>query len=134
MRAETSNGQARPTILLVEDNKDNRLVYSTALEFHGFEVLHAGNGEDAVDIATQELPDLILMDIALPGVDGWTATERLRDDARTRPIPVVPVTAFAVEAARERARSLECAGFLTKPCAPSRLVDEVRSILNAGGR
>jgi len=131
MEAETSRGHPAPTILLVEDNKDNRLVYSTALEFHGFAVLQAGDGEEAVRIATRERPDLILMDIALPGVDGWTATERLRADARTRDIPVVPVTAFAVAEARQRARSLDCAGFLTKPCAPSRLIDEVRSVLEA---
>lgn len=130
MEAESSDGHVPPTVLLVEDNRDIRVVYSTALEFHGFQVLQAGNGEDAVRIATRERPDIILMDIALPGVDGWTATKRLRDDARTREIPVVPVTAFAIEEARERARSLDCAGFLTKPCAPSRLLDEVRSILN----
>ena len=81
------------TVLLVEDNEDNRIVYATMLEHYGYKVVETANGEDAVRIAREELPDLILMDISIPGIDGWTATERIRQDKRTADIPVVAVTA-----------------------------------------
>ncbi|HZD04540.1 MAG TPA: response regulator, partial [Longimicrobiales bacterium] len=77
------------TVLLVEDNEDNRIVYATMLEHFGFQVEQVGNGEDAVAMAHRDHPDLILMDISIPGIDGWTATERLRSDPTTRAIPVI---------------------------------------------
>ena len=116
-------------MLLVEDNEDNRIVYATMLEHHGYLVVETANGEDAVRIATKEVPDLILMDISIPGIDGWTATERLRGDPRTAAIPVVAVTAHALPEHRARAESLRCDGYLTKPCEPRRLLHEVQRLI-----
>lgn len=121
--------QAARTVLLVEDNEDNRIVYATMLEHYGFDVVAAGNGHDALEMARSSEPDIILMDISIPGIDGWTATERLRADPDTRGIPVIAVTAHALPEHRERAKSLGCAGYLTKPCAPRRLLEEVRRII-----
>lgn len=121
---------SRPkTVLLVEDNEDNRIVYATMLEYSGFEVMEVGNGEEAVTLAREGHPDLILMDISIPGIDGWTATERLRSDPTTRSIPVIAVTAHALPEHRERARTLGCEGYLTKPCEPRRLLEEVRRVI-----
>lgn len=117
------------TVLLVEDNEDNRIVYRTMLEHSGFDVVEAGNGEDALEMAQSARPDIILMDISIPGIDGWTATERLRADPATREIPVIAVTAHALPEHRERAGTLGCEGFLTKPCSPRRLLEEVRRVL-----
>ena len=120
------NGTTR--VLLVEDNEDNRIVYATILEHFGFEVLQIANGEEAVTLATRELPDVIIMDISIPGIDGWTATERLKGQDETRGIPVIAVTAHALPEHRARAEELECASYLTKPCEPRRLLEEVQRL------
>lgn len=117
------------TVLLVEDNEDNRIVYATMLEHFGFDVVEANDGEQALARARDRHPDIILMDISIPGIDGWTATERLRADPDTRGIPVVAVTAHALPEHRERAEALGCEGYLTKPCEPRRLLAEVRRII-----
>jgi CheY-like chemotaxis protein len=127
LRKKTMNDQK--TVLLVEDNEDNRIVYATMLEHYGYRVVETANGEDAVRIAQEERPDLILMDISIPGIDGWTATERLREDPRTADIPVVAVTAHALPEHRARAESLRCEGYLTKPCEPRRLLEEVQRLI-----
>lgn len=116
-------------ILLVEDNEDSRTVYRTMLEYVGFDVIETENGEEAVRLATEHLPDLVLMDISIPGIDGWTAMERIRDDPRTREIPIVAVTAHPLSDHRDRVEELACAGYLTKPCAPRRLLQEVERIV-----
>lgn len=125
-RRASGNGR---TVLLVEDNEDNRIVYSTMLEHHGYHVVETGNGEDAVRLAEEREPDLILMDISIPGIDGWTATERIRANPSTRDIPVVAVTALALPEHRARAESVECDAYLTKPCPPRRVLQEVRSLI-----
>lgn len=117
------------TVLLVEDNEDNRIVYTTLLEHFGFRVVQAGDGETALVLAREEQPDIVIMDISIPGIDGWTATSRLKEDAATEGIPVVAVTAHAHPRHRERARELGCAGYLTKPCEPRRLLAEIRRII-----
>ena len=117
------------TVLLVEDNDDNRIVYATMLEHYGYRVVETANGEDAVRIAQEELPDLILMDISIPGIDGWTATERIREKPETQGIPVVAVTAHALPEHRARAESLACEGYLTKPCEPRKLLEEVQRLI-----
>lgn len=124
--AQEDNGR---TVLLVEDNEDNRIVYATMLEHYGYRVVETANGEDAVRIAREQVPDLILMDISIPGIDGWTATERLREDPKTADIPVVAVTAHALPEHRARAESLRCEGYLTKPCEPRRLLEEVQRLI-----
>ena len=115
-----------PTVLLIEDNEDNRIVYSTILRHYGFRVREAHTGEDGVQIARDESPDLILMDVGLPGIAGWEATSRLRSDERTRSIPIIALTAHAL--AEHRARSLEvgCDDYLAKPVEPREVLAAVQ--------
>ncbi len=120
-----------PTILIVEDNEDNRIVYSTMLRHFGFTVLEAENGAEGILRARSGLPDLILMDIAIPLVDGWEAVQRLKKDPATAGIPIVALTAHAMPADRERAIQVGCDGYLAKPCEPRAVVEEVRRILES---
>jgi len=120
-----------PTILIVEDNEDNRIVYSTMLRHFGFAVDEAENGAEGILKARTGLPDLILMDIAIPLVDGWEAVQRLKKDPATAGIPIVALTAHAMPADRERAIEVGCDGYLAKPCEPRAVVEEVRRILES---
>jgi len=117
------------TVLLVEDNEDNRIVYSTILRHFGFHVVEAPNGEAGIAAARSESPDLILMDISIPIVDGWEATRTLKRDPLTRHIPIIALTAHALAADRERARAVGCEGYLAKPCEPRVVVAEVQRFL-----
>lgn len=117
------------TVLLVDDNEDNRFIYTTMLAHHGYRVLEAGSGEDAVRLAGEQRPNLILMDISITGIDGWTATEQIRERPETRAIPVVALTGHSASEHRARAVALDCAGYLTKPCEPSRVLHEVRRLI-----
>jgi two-component system cell cycle response regulator DivK len=117
-------------ILLVDDFVDNREMYALYLNHSGFEVAEAGNGLEALQQAFSLLPDLIVMDLSLPGLDGWEATRRLKDDARTRHIPVLALTSHALEGFSEGAREAGCDGFVTKPCLPEQLVSEIRAMLD----
>jgi CheY-like chemotaxis protein len=121
-------------ILLVDDFVDNREMYAVYLNHSGFEVAEAGNGHDALQQAFSLLPDLIVMDLSLPGLDGWEATRRLKDDARTRHIPVLALTSHAMEGFSEGARAAGCDGFVTKPCLPEQLVAEIRAMLDKARR
>lgn len=116
------------TILLVDDDADNRSVVSTLLRHYGFEVIECADGESAVALATLHRPDVVLMDVSLPGIDGWTATERLKGDDATSGIPVIALTGSAFPADRARARALGFAGYLAKPCPPAELLREVRRV------
>ncbi|MGH7713419.1 MAG: response regulator [Gemmatimonadaceae bacterium] len=118
-----------PTVLIVEDNEDNRIVYSTMLRHFGFAVDEAENGAEGILKARTNLPDLILMDIAIPLVDGWEAVQRLKKDPTTAHIPIVALTAHAMPADRERAIQVGCDGYLAKPCEPRAVVEEVKRIL-----
>lgn len=118
-----------PTVLIVEDNEDNRIVYSTMLRHFGFAVDEAENGAEGIHKARTTLPDVILMDIAIPLVDGWEAVQRLKKDPSTAHIPIVALTAHAMPADRERAIQVGCDGYLAKPCEPRVVVDEVKRIL-----
>lgn len=120
-----------PTILIVEDNEDNRIVYSTMLRHFGFAVDEAENGAEGILKARTKLPDLILMDIAIPLVDGWEAVQRLKRDPATAGIPIVALTAHAMPADREKAIQVGCDGYLAKPCEPRAVVEEVRRILES---
>jgi len=117
-------------ILLVEDNDDNLSVYRTILEHTGYEVLEARDGVAGVEQARGGQPDLILMDISLPRLDGYEATRILKTDPSTRHIPIIALTAHALEEDRERARDVGCDGFLAKPIEPSRVVREVGRYLS----
>ena len=117
-------------ILLVEDNEMNRDMLSRRLARRGFQVLLAADGAEAVALATGERPDLVLMDLSLPVLDGWEATRQLKSDERTRHIPVVALTGHALAGASEGAKKAGCDSFVTKPCLPDDLVVEVRRMLS----
>ena len=117
-------------ILVVDDYEDAREMYAEYLRFCGFRVAEARNGNEALEQAFTLMPDLILMDLSLPGMDGWEATRQLKADERTRHIPVVALTGHALAGASEGARRAGCDSFVTKPCLPDDLVVEVRRMLS----
>jgi two-component system cell cycle response regulator DivK len=119
------------TILLADDHEDNRLALLTVLEREGYHTLGAANGQQAVDVAREHMPDLILMDLAMPVMDGRTAMLTLRADQRTAGIPIVVLTAMALSVDKERLVAEGFDGLLIKPCLPPQLVSEVRRICGA---
>lgn len=119
-------------VLLVEDNDRNLKLARDVLEYAGFTVLVAMSGEEAVSRAQSAHPDLILMDLQLPGIDGHEALGRLRDDTRTAAIPVVALTAYAMRQDRERALEAGFDGYLQKPIDVRRFPDQVRAHLREG--
>jgi two-component system, cell cycle response regulator DivK len=121
----------RPRVLLVDDYPDAREMYTEYLEFSGFDVIGAGNGLEALQRAVDDNPDIILMDLSLPVMDGWEATRRLKADNRTASIPVVALTGHALAGISEGAKKAGCDAFVTKPCLPEDLVREIRKILDA---
>ncbi len=117
-------------ILYVEDNDDNVYMLKMRLELlEGFEVSTAANGEAGCAAAAAELPDLILMDMDLPVIDGWEATRRLKEGATTRQIPIIALTAHAMAGAREKALAAGCDDFDTKPIDFNRLLEKINSVL-----
>jgi CheY-like chemotaxis protein len=122
--------QTAPLILVVDDYQDAREMYAEYLQFSGFRVAEARNGSEAVERAVALKPDLILMDLSRPGMDGWEATRRLKADEHTRHIPVVALTGHALAGASDGARKAGCDSFVTKPCLPDALVVEVRRMLS----
>jgi len=102
-------------ILLVEDNPQNRRLAQFLLQSRGYIVYEATTGEAALELARTHLPDLILMDLQLPGVDGYAVTQRLKQDATTAAIPVVALTAYAMQGDRDKAMAVGCDGYITKP-------------------
>lgn len=113
-------------ILLVEDNFDSREIYRQVLEHAGFRVCTVECGADAVRVARERRPDLILMDIGLPRMNGWEATRILKGDDSTREIPVVAITALNSPEDRRRAATIGFEGFLAKPIAPRKVLVEVQ--------
>jgi CheY-like chemotaxis protein len=120
-------------ILYVEDNDDNVYMLSRRLRKQGFEVLVAGDGAAGVAVAKRELPDLVLMDLALPILDGWQATRQLKADPATRHIPVIALTAHAMAGDREEALAVGCDEFDTKPIDLPRLLAKIHALLPDGG-
>jgi CheY-like chemotaxis protein len=116
-------------VLLVEDNEDNRIVYSTILKHFGYDVIEALNGQEGIEKAKDEQPDLILMDISIPVIDGWEATQILKRDSATKHIPIIALTAHALASDREKAMEVGCNGYLAKPCEPRAVVAEVQRFL-----
>ena len=119
----------RPLVLVVDDYQDAREMYAEYLSFSGFRVAEAANGLEALEKAFELRPDVILMDLSLPGLDGWAATRQLKDDDRTKDIPVVALTGHALAGASDGARQAGCDAFVTKPCLPDELVLEVKRVL-----
>ena len=116
-------------ILLIEDNEMNRDMLSRRLVRNGYEVITAVDGKQGVEMALSERPDLILMDMSLPVIDGWEATRRVKIDDATRHIPVIALTAHAMAGDREKAMEVGCDGYLAKPCEPRAVVAEVQRFL-----
>jgi two-component system cell cycle response regulator DivK len=119
----------RLKILLVEDFDDARELYSICLRSSGYDVIEAATGTEALALARSASPDLILMDLLLPGVDGWQATAELKSDPLVKHVPIVALTAHALTDERERIASLGCDAFLAKPCLPPDLIRTVDRIL-----
>jgi len=117
-------------VLYVEDNDDNVYMLKMRLELlDDFEVVTAENGEKGCAMALSEHPDIILMDLEMPGVDGWEATRRLKNDPKTRDIPIIALSAHALAGSREKALAAGCDEFDTKPVEFERLVATVRRLL-----
>jgi two-component system, cell cycle response regulator DivK len=121
------------TILYVEDNDDNVFMLRPRLERQGFRVLVATDGEGGLRLVREERPDLILMDLSLPGLDGWEATRRLKGDGATRAIPVIALSAHAMAGDRERALAAGCDDYDAKPVNLRRLLDKIRALLPKEG-
>jgi two-component system cell cycle response regulator DivK len=119
----------RPLVLVVDDFQDAREMYAECLDQSGFRVAQAESGDEAVAKALALQPALIVMDLALPGMDGWTATRTIKTDARTSRIPVVALTGHARSDASSAAHEAGCDAFLTKPCLPDEMVQIVRRML-----
>lgn len=121
-------------VLLVEDNEDNRVIYATILSHYGYGVVEAPNGLDGVAKAERDHPDLIIMDISLPVMDGLEATRRIRANPDTARIPVIAVTAHARDTDRQQVLNAGCDEYLAKPVEPRRLVEEVHRMIGPSGR
>ena len=121
------------TILLVEDNELNRDMLSRRLARQGYQVVLAVDGGEAIARARDSAPDLILMDLSLPVIDGWEATRRLKADEATRRIPVIALTAHAMAGDREQAMAAGCDDFDTKPVELPRLLEKIAALLGASG-
>jgi two-component system, cell cycle response regulator DivK len=119
-------------VLVIEDNEMNRDMLCRRLIRQGFEVIEAIDGEQGVDTARQALPDIILMDMSLPRMDGWEATRRLKADAATRAIPVIALTAHAMPDDRAKAIEAGCDDYDTKPVELPRLLEKMNRLLGRG--
>jgi two-component system cell cycle response regulator DivK len=130
----TSPPSRRPLILIVDDMPDIRDMYSEYLAGAGFRPEQASNGFEALAKATVMGPDVIVMDLNLPELDGWEATRRLKANDLTRSIPVIALTGLSIQHSKAAALEAGCDGFLTKPCYPDALADEIRRVLRGWRR
>lgn len=120
--------QKQCTVLLVDDVHDSREMYAFFLRAAGFTVHEAADGTDVLSLATEFHPDVVVMDLSLPSMDGWTAIEALSENADTKAIPVVILSAHTFPSDQQRAREMGAAAFLAKPCAPDMLARIVREV------
>ena len=117
-------------ILIVEDQEDNRTILRDVLSTVGYELIEALNGEDGVKLAQSERPDLILMDIQLPKMDGYEATQQIKSIAELKTIPIIAVTSYALSGDEAKARAAGCDGYIAKPFSPRELLAKVRKYLS----
>ncbi len=116
-------------VLVIEDNEKNRYLISFILKGEGYEVIEAITGEEGVGMAESLHPDLILMDIQLPGIDGYEATRRIRASPSGATLPIIALTSYAMSGDRERALAAGCSGYVEKPINPDTIMDEIRKYL-----
>jgi CheY-like chemotaxis protein len=121
-----STAPSQQTVLIVEDNVDNLLIYSTMLEFAGFRVVSAKDGPAGLALARTEAPDIILMDVSIPGIDGWEVTRQLKADPDTSKIPILVLTAHALAGDRTRAFEVGADGYISKPADPRSVLAAVQ--------
>ncbi len=121
---------AQRTVLLVEDDPDTRLIYSTMLRASGFNVIEARDGTEGIEFARAHVPDLIVMNLVMPQIDGLSATEVIRTNPALASVPIIACTAFLHEDGAEMAQIAGCDGYLEKPCEPTRLVATVQRFLD----
>jgi two-component system, cell cycle response regulator DivK len=126
---EASTRPTAPLVLIVDDSIDHRQLYAEFLEFCGFRVVTAEDGEQGIAAARHEWPAVILMDLSMPVMDGWEAIQHLRDDPMTRDIPIVALSAYAFGDDPIRARDVGADLCLAKPCLPSQVARVVRAML-----
>jgi two-component system, cell cycle response regulator DivK len=131
---ESAVGETGPLVLIVDDAQDNRTIYVLFLKLSGFRTAEAENGEEALQKATTLLPDVVVMDLSLPVMDGWEATRRLKRDARTKTIPIVVLTGHPLPEHARAAREAGCDLVIRKPCLPDQLMDAIRRILDSPTR
>jgi len=123
-----------PTLLIVEDNEMNRDMLSRRLQRRGYEVMIATDGAEGLAAARERNPDLVLMDMSLPVIDGWEATRQLKSEAATRNIPIIALTAHAMSGDRQRAVDAGCDDFDTKPIELARLLEKIEHCLERAGK
>ena len=123
--ATAGSASEAPLVLVAEDNEDNRIIAATMLRHSGYRVVEATTGAEAMHIARTANPALILMDVGMPDIDGWSATRELKNDPKTQHIVILAFTAHALPGDREHARNAGCDGYLAKPVEPLRLAREV---------
>lgn len=129
MDSEEVDKASSPKILVVEDNQDNREMVVKVLKFNGYQVVEAVDGEEAIEKAKAEDPDLILLDIFLPKMDGYEATRRLKGDTRLRNIPIIALTAHAMKGSMEEALAVGCDGYISKPIDVRELPKQIQHFL-----
>ena len=116
-------------ILIVEDTEDNRRILRDLLTAAGYDLLEAADGEAGVEMAARHKPDLVLMDIQLPLIDGYEATRRIKADPALKHIPILAVTSYALSGDEEKTRAAGCDGYVAKPFSPRQLLGKVRELL-----
>jgi two-component system cell cycle response regulator DivK len=132
--ASNSSRSRPPLILVVDDIDDGREMYAQYLEYEGFRVKEAKNGQEAIALTKRLRPDVVLMDLSLPVMDGWEATRRIKANPLTRDVPIIAVTAHAMTGSEANAREAGCDAFVTRPCLPEDLLTHVRAFLEATPR
>ncbi len=123
----------KPKILIVEDDDDNRVLLAKLLETQGYDVYEASDGGEAIELADSRLPDLILMDMGLPRVSGYEATRTIKKNIEHRHIPVIALTAFAMEQDKQKVLDAGCDGYITKPYDIFDLLEQIKSYMNQDG-
>ena len=118
-----------PRILIVDDNETNRDILEARLTANGYEVLHAGDGEEALAAAKQHRPDLILLDVMMPKLDGFEVCRRLKADPALKAIPIIVVTSYALSGDEDKARASGCDAYVAKPYSPRQLLAKIREYL-----